>query len=84
MRNKISTDINVDSRWKQLNNILYYGFLVLMIVRLIVRLRDRYNVEKSELSDILLILALIVFLSWGIINISYKFKPNWFYKKEVE
>ena len=84
MRNKISTDINVDSRWKQLNNILYYGFLVLMIVRLIVRLRDRYTVEKSELGDILLILALIVFLSWGIINISYKFKPNWFYKKDVE
>ena len=84
MRNKLSTDINVDNKWKQLNNVLYYSFLVLMVVRVFVRLKDRYNIEKSELGDILLILALIVLLSWGIINIAYRFKPNWFYKKEVE
>lgn len=84
MRNKLELDNNVDSKWKSINRFLYWGFLVLMVVRVFVQLKDRYNVEQSKLGNMLLILALIVFLSWGLINIFYKFKPTWFYKKEVE
>lgn len=84
MRNKLSLDENVEPKWKQLNNLLYWGFIVVMVVRVFVRLKDRYNVEKSEIGDVLLIIALTVFLSWGLINIVYRFKPTWFYKKEVE
>ena len=82
MRNKLSLDENVEPKWKQLNNLLYWGFIVVMVARVFVRLKDRYNVEKSEIGDVLLIIALTVFLSWGIINIVYRFKPTWFYKKE--
>ncbi len=84
MKNKLSLDENVEPKWKQLNNWLYWGFIVVMVVRIFVRLKDRYNVDKSELGNTLLILALVVFLSWGLINLAYKFKPTWFYKKEVE
>ena len=84
MRNKFELDNNVDAKWKSLNRWLYWGFIIIMVVRVFVRLRDRYNFDKSEVGNILLILALIIFLSWGIINILYKLKPTWFYKKELE
>ncbi|MBS4043884.1 MAG: hypothetical protein KGZ59_08735 [Chitinophagaceae bacterium] len=84
MRNKLSVDDNVEQKWKQLNNWLYWGFILIMVIRVFVRLRDRYNFDKSEVGNILLILALVIFLSWGLINVAYRFKPTWFHKKEVE
>ena len=82
MKNKLSTDTNVSPSWKLITNILYYGFLVLMVFRVIIRLRDRANDQTSSLNEFLLSSALVMFLAWVIINIAFYFKPDWFYKKE--
>ncbi len=84
MRNKLSTDINVDNKWKQLNNVLFYGFLLFYIVRGLIKLKERYSLEKTEWPNILLMIAFVGFLGCALLNILYKIKPIWFNKKEVE
>lgn len=84
MKSKLSLDEMVETKWKQLNNLLYWGFIFILVVRIFVRLNVSYNIENNKILDGLMILSLVFLLSWAVINISYFIKPNWFYKKVVD
>ncbi len=84
MRNKISNDSNVDSKWKILNKVLYYGFVLFMTLGFLARMHDKENNTVSFLYEFVHRTFIVLFILWVILSITFFIKPQWFYKKEVE
>lgn len=82
MRYKLSNDIKVDAKWKRLNKILYYGFVIFMVLGFLTRMfkKENHNVDAIDAS--VHVIFIILFLSWVVLSITYLIKPSLFYNKK--
>ena len=77
----IKNNEKVGQKWKVLNSIFYGGWVILFILRMIVRMRDKANNVTSDFQSALTWIALISVLSYFITNFIHWLKPKWFENK---
>ena len=82
MKYNINYDINVDSKWKILNKVLYYGFLLFMTLGFLTRMFKKENHNIDNVDAFVHIIFIVFILAWIILSITYLIKPSLFYKKD--
>ncbi len=74
----IKNNGNATKNWKLINNIFYISWIIIIVLRIIIRMRDKANSIVSDLQNLLTWIGLAFVFFYLIINIIHWLKPKWF------
>ena len=74
----IKNNVNATKNWKLTNNIFYISWVVIFLLRIIIRMIDKANNTVSDLQNLLTWIGFVFIFFYLIINIIHWLKPQWF------
>ncbi len=78
----IKVDKKVDKKLRVIYSFLYYSWIISLLLRIMIKMRDDANNVVSTFQDVVTYFTLTVMGLYIIISTTYWIKPNLYYKKE--